>query len=243
MKLAALLLLPLVLGCSTVQRDEKTEHSIQKVFVNKMRVRRPVGAGADPAAGPGGIDYRSDPLPNERMDCETLASLFSELDLPRVRMCLAQLDEETEPVSYLLKRDARPSLVLEKPEQAPDCLRLELPVIPVPREIVFQSPERGQYTCYAARIDLEANQIWGELKLPTDKLAVVLRFPLAKPPTNSEETIRVLAAWALTPIWGESSGKKGRQLTAKIVPDGLCRRCLGNKDFQAEGSLDHLLWP
>lgn len=230
-------------ACSTGGRGGENEHSIQKVFVNKLRVRRPLGASVDPQAGPGGTDYRSNPLPNERLDCETLASMFSELDLGEARRCLSSLGEGTPPVSYRLRRESRPFLELKSPEDAPACLRLALPRIPVPREILFQSPEKGQYTCYSARLDLEANQTFGELRLPTNRVEVLLKFPLAKKPSDDEETIRLLGAWALTLIWGESSGGKERRLAAKIVPDRLCRRCLGDESFQKEGDPDHLLWP
>ena len=243
--LLGLALAPLVFfdGCSSTGRDGGNEHEIQKVFINKMRVRRPLGEGADPKAGPGGLDYRSDPLPNERLDCETLTTMFEGVDLRGLRACFAKLTAETPAVSYRLRREHRPYLELENPDDAPACLRLELLRIPVPREIVFQSPEKGHYTCYSARVDLEANQLWGGLKVPTDRLSILMRFPLTKHPSNDEETVRVLAAWALTPIWKEGSGKKGRQLSAKIVPDRLCRRCLGEKDFLSEGDPDHLLWP
>jgi 1-acyl-sn-glycerol-3-phosphate acyltransferase len=84
----------LLSGCSSAAKREQqgTHHQISHLIPYTLKVRRPVGAGANPVAGPGGEDYASRPLPDARLDCQSLDALFAELNLDEVRACFASLN-------------------------------------------------------------------------------------------------------------------------------------------------------
>ena len=96
----------------------KNDHFLHKIIVNNIHFRRPAGPGADPSGGPGGTDYRSDPAPDARLDCRPAAELFNGIDIKAVRECLSDKTTAT-PVSYRLRREAVPKLVLnvDEPEK------------------------------------------------------------------------------------------------------------------------------
>jgi hypothetical protein len=224
----------------------KNEHEISSIYLSTLRVRRPPGPGADPKAGPGGEDYTSHPLPNEQLDCETLDSLFREMKLAAIRKCFADQSgprAKTVSYSFRLKREAIPYLELRDPEKAPACLRETLGKIPVPREILFQGVQGDPPTCFSSRLDIEANQVLG-IRLPTDRLDLQISFPLQQLPGSDEELERQLGAWSLTPLWGEGSDSSERKaLKAKIVPEAICRRCLGEKGMLEHPAPDAAIWP
>jgi hypothetical protein len=182
-------------------------------------------------------------LPNDRLDCEKLPELLKPVDLAKLRACLAGINESST-VLYRLRREAAPSLELEREDATPPCLAATLPSIPVPREIVFQSlsPETGRISCYAAGIDVHADEILG-VKVPSHKLELELDFPMMayKIPKNDDETARLLASWALTPFWTASDGLTS--LPSRVLTDALCKKCIGEKDLWKEGGQEPLEWP
>ncbi len=146
---------------------------------------------------------------------------------------------------YELQRSAVPVLRLrlgkkEESDRIPACVKELLSEIPVPREIIFQSPATGTFSCYSARLDVEADERLG-VKLPIAKFDLSILLPLKEAPRDAREAERVLTAWSLTPFFGTERGKGA--LVAKIVPDHLCRQCMGEKELRTERDWVPLLWP
>jgi len=219
----------------------KNDHFLHKIIVNNIHFRRPAGPGADPSGGPGGTDYRSDPAPDARLDCRPAAELFNGIDIKAVRECLSDKTTAT-PVSYRLRREAVPKLVLnvDEPEKVSLCVYKTLPEIPVPREIFFETNEYGQMLCYSARLDIEADELAGA-KMPMAKIDVTIPLPLKRPPKDDAETVRLLQSWALTPLWG--AGRDGKpELKSKIVTKQLCKKCIGEKNLMQRESVP-AYWP
>jgi hypothetical protein len=222
-------------ACSAPRIQSRAVHEL---IPSTLKVRRPVSPGADPLVGPGGIDYRSAVLPNERLDCESVSELFSGMDLPAVRSCLASIRRGE--IRYDLDRATQPAWVLHDPEDAPECVARLLARIPVPREIFFQSWNEGNANCYASRIDLESDELL-HVKVPfRGQKSLQLEFPLMETLGSDADLVRVLGSWALTPIWKED----GSFLDSKIVPDSICRKCLGeNAMFHPGTGVEPELWP
>ncbi len=230
----------LVLACSSAEKRERDSNrrTIRKLIPYSLHYRRTPFIGADPAVGPGGIDYQTNPRPGARFDCEPMKSLFKEIDLISLRRCLGTLKSDLV-VLYRLKRDPAPFLVLdENPEMKPDCLRTALANIPVPREIFFQSNEEGVMSCYSSRLDIEADELFW-VKVPKAKTALRLDFPLASPPETDEQTHLLLMSWAMAPFWRDP----GHHLISHLVPDALCRACLGKENMLENSGPPVLLWP
>jgi hypothetical protein len=171
-------------------------------------------------------------LPNERLDCETVDALFRGVDLAAVRDCLKEM-REPRALEFRLMRSARPELRLQETEDTPACARTALATLPVPREIIFQSMAEGHLTCYASRLDIEADQVLGA-RVPWRRMVVRAELPLDVPPETDAQTARVVTGWVLSPFWGEA----GRQVDAKIVPDSICRTCLGTRPADPSEALD-----
>ncbi len=234
-------LLVMELGCTSAPRHEVT---LYQLVPDSIRVRRPSGPGADPNAGPGGVDYQGQPLPNERLDCETMKWLFHELDLKAVQECFKSLSRPVD-VLYTLRREAVPFFLLEQSETDPLCLRSSLEKIPVPREIIFQSNAvqtgmRGgePLDCYAARLPIEADQ-WMGIRLPKSRATLKIHFPLSKAPESPDEIVRLLASWVLAPLWDDYT----HALNSKIVPAHLCKQCIGEKEMYDTQRPPSVFWP
>ena len=215
-------------------------HTIHTIFPSTLRARRPEGAGASPREEPDGIDYRSIHPPSENFDCEVLATLFRDLKLNETRKCLGELSKSEVPVRviYELERDFAPYLKLVSDESTPACLKEQLPKIPVPREIFFQSNEDGNLNCYSARLNIEANKPL-DVRLPIHGFQLRLDFPVEYPFQSDAELIRLLGAWALSPIWN----LQNKSVNAKLVPDALCQKCLGEKNMVDLRTTDPVTWP
>lgn len=211
-------------------------YHLHKLIPYTLRVRRPASPGANPKVGPGGIDYRSEPLPDAHFDCETATWLFRELKLADIRSCLAPLKSLS--VSYRVKWLPVPYLELDAGDETPECLKSTLSSIPVPREIFFQSNEDDRLECYSSRLNIESNEI-ADFKLPIAKTAVKVEFPLLQPPKDDDETRMLLLTWALTPFWDRSDGT----LLSHLVPDTICGACLGEKTKLGPTSPKPLSWP
>lgn len=230
------------------------EHALKQLIPYTLKIRRPTSPGADPKAGPGGTDYQSDPLPDENFDCREVSWLFREIDLVEARACLAVLsapptpDSEQaakKPISHLLftvRWLPVPELELDASGfdegSAANCLKKVLSHLPVPREIFFQSNEGDRLACYSSRLAVEANEIAG-FKLPIKKTALRVELPLKPLPKDDAETRMLLMTWALTPFWN----REKNTLAAHLVPDGICRRCLGEKTMLGPTDPAPVPWP
>ncbi|MBI4925958.1 MAG: hypothetical protein HY843_08555 [Bdellovibrio sp.] len=224
----------LVSGCASTQ---KNIHWKSQFYPSSLHVRRPPFLPADPTVSGGGEDFKSKPLPDEKFNCEKKDYLFSKLNIEKIQKCLQEIKQNIE-VLYRLKREPLPSLYLDENEQNPSCLIKELNEIPVPREIIFrtQENENSQLSCYTSRLEWEANR-WMDIKLPKDKIALKIKLPLEKPPKSREGWMGLLTTWALSVYWEE----KG--LASIVLPDALCLRCFGVKEFDDKELVLEKQWP
>lgn len=238
------------LGCSSTP---STERVLSDFAPETLRIRRPEGAGADPKAEPGMPEYEAQKKPNAKFDCQYPHELFMGVSMLEIRSCLNELYAETKKTSkpievlYRLKRGPVSHLELDGLNDADfkSCLKQALPKISVPREIMYQGYEvKGKdqkILCYASRMNIEANQ-WMGLELPMAKWALKLSIPLPSapdaPPATDDELQRTLVTWALTPFRDESG-----HFRAKIVPDAICRQCLGEKGMLKKPVEDAFFWP
>ncbi|MBY0470961.1 hypothetical protein K2X30_07300 [bacterium] len=236
------LLLIFFTGCSSSLK--KGEHLIEHLVVAKTMVRRPVGPGAAPSIGPGGTDYTSHPLPDEKLDCKPIPSIFSGIDLGKLRACLASANPEKDVpfLLYKLHRDPEPFFELVKNEKNPKCMQEVLPRIPLPREIFFvaqKTPEEDNRTrCYATRLNLEADKIF-DVKVPRAQVALRLNWPWGQTIKTDAEMLRVLGGWALTPFYDSEKGG----FVSQFVTEATCRRCLGDPLYYKELGPTPFLWP
>lgn len=228
----------------------KHEYTLSEILASPLRVRRPLGHPAHPEAGPGGSDYQSHPLPNDRYDCEKTDYLVQEVVKKSVLACFQSIKKSMS-IEYLLKLDVQPEFILDVSEEDlkdpkfefPRCLVQTLPKLPVPREILVmgRQDENKPPECYSARLDIEANQVLG-FKLPKGKQALRVDFPLVHPPKTLEELKRTLLAWMLTPLFStEDPGDI--HLKSKYVPSVICQRCFGEKEIIKPSEPLPPLWP
>lgn len=252
---SAALLLALA-GCSTGRGSGNSggksvrEHALRQLIPYTLKVRRPVSPGADPKAGPGGIDYRSDPLPDQNFDCQDVSWLFKEVDLSEARACLAAMSAPPLPdspqavtqllfnVRWLPVPELDLDLSIFDDESEGGCLKKIFGHLPVPREIFFQSNEGDRLACYSSRIAVESNEVGG-FKLPINKTALRIPLPLKPFPKNDAEMRMLLMTWALTPFWHREKNTIG----AHLVPDAICRRCLGEKTMLGPTDPAPVSWP
>lgn len=231
-----------VSGCSSPPKDL---HWTAQLYPSTLMVRRTPHAPARPKAMGGEKEYQSDPLPNAQYDCEPIEAMWKGMNLRAIRECLSTVNTTKErlSVNYRLVRDPAPYLQPEDPETAPACLKEVLPKIPVPREIFFQGQMSdsagGMLTCFNSRINLEDDELWG-WKLPIGKLDLELVFPMMELPSNDAETRMLLQAWGLRLLRDQDHQLK---FPVKVVPDFLCRRCLGRDRWLEPHNPLPALWP
>ncbi len=256
------LLLLVAIGCSSSRPapSESTEpvqnenlatlhpgnvHALARLQFSTVQFRRPLSESANPLAGPGGTDYRSHPLPNAKYDCERPAELFARapVNLRKLRDCLVSMRASVK-VLYRLRREPVPLLVLDSQDEMPACLREVAPELPMPREIVFQSAESGSLQCYSARVDVDASQLMGFHVPIIRKLAVRLDLPvsLKDVPSNDASMVDLLTTWVIALFWSENPGE-GETLLAKLVPEIICRRCMGEKNMLKATDPPQAPWP
>ncbi len=222
-------------GCSSAPKNVV---GISKLLPTTLRVRRPGAPGADPEAGPGGIDYRSQAVPSASFDCDMTDTLWKDMDFAAIRACLKTVVAPID-VVYRLKREPDPRLVLDShDEKTPPCLAQAMPEIRVPREIAFQSPEPDGLSCYAARLDLEADELLGQ-KVPGSRFYLWLRLPLQPNPQDDDETRRVLVGWALSPFWDPRTNT----VPSKVLTRDLCKACIGERSLHDPDAPLGNLWP
>jgi hypothetical protein len=196
------------------------------------------------------------------MDCRDTRSLAQGFDLRAFRTCIAEVNQNPEKPKFRfrLQRVPEPYLELQDPEDAPECIRNLLSKIPVPREIFYQAlptnlPQAKSavgtdrptkdvgpyYDCYAASLDLEADQVMG-VKVSKAKWDLVIEFPLKKIALRTdEEALRVYLGWAIMPFFNKEKGEW--TVPSKYVPDHICKMCMGEERMLKTGDPLPLLWP
>jgi hypothetical protein len=214
-------------GCASAPKGLRQLHG---VGIFDLKIRRPEGKGADPQAGPGGKDYRSETPVSDQLDCRPSNELLKDVPLQELRACLdlmkSELKDEVD-VAYRLRRQAQPQLELIETKSTPPCIKGALPVIPVPREIFFQSDEEGRPECYSSRLPIEADEVLSR-KMPIARTNLVLQFPLAEVPATDHELSTLIKTWILSLFFTTTDP---REISAWIVPKHLCAKCFGGYDF------------
>lgn len=209
-----------IAACSHTETSQKNLHRVEQVEMSSLHVRRPSGPGADVDVGPGGVDFRSNPPPDENFDCKKVSSLFASLRLDALTACMSSLEKPVE-LFYSLRRSAEPAWVLKSSDQAPLCLREILGEIPVPREIVFRNRERD---CYTSRVDMEADEVLG-FKVPKNQVELKISFPPEQTESKAD-LMRRIGSWALTPFWN----RELNAIPSRLLPEHLCRVCVEQPD-------------
>lgn len=224
---------------SAVVYDKDREiHKIHKVILSNLRARRPPSLPADPKADPGGEDYRSQPVPDSRFDCQPIRDLFKGVLLKELRECLSKTQQPIT-VFYRLRRMAQPYWRIEEDEEeVPACLKRALPEIPIPREIVFQSNDEGPMQCYSARLDISSDELLSA-KMPMDKWLLKISFPISDPYKDEEQALKLLTAWALSPFLNLES----REMNVRIVTEQFCKACIGEWEMFQQTGRPFTLWP
>lgn len=221
------------LGCSTAPANVRQVHNLIPASV---RWRRPAGPGADPQAGPGGWDYTSHPLPDAHWDCKRPYDVLGQLPIYPIQACLNSLKKPLE-ISFELNDDFSPGLDLEVSSDQPACLLATLKRIPIPREIIFQEAQ-SPYACASARLSLEADQF--KMIRPPFRTAILkIQLPLAAPLLTGGETVRLLEGWALSAFPDPST----RSFPSQLVPDSICRQCLGEEPWRPREDEPPESWP
>lgn len=240
-----------LLGCSSAEKEERERSRvwIDKLALINLHYRRPQAASADSDAGPGGEDYQSHPLPNSRLDCMPADQLFQGLKLDAIRSCLSSsnLSAQDFILTFSVQKSIQPVLVLKKEEvkkgqpRRPVCVDQLLSEIPVPREIYFQGVREGhgrELGCYAAGIVPETAPLVG-FRLMPQKTDLALRIPPVRPLKSIQDVRLLLLAWVLKPFWDAQRNL----IEARVVPDQLCRVCIGEKNLVQFKVPPVPLWP
>lgn len=210
--------------------EDRGERLVRRLYPSDFRYRRPVGKPADPTLGPGGDDYTSDRLPNERFDCEKPEALHASLNLKAIASCMKEL-EIGYTLEYELVRAIQPYWYLLAPEEDPDsipeCVKTHMVQIPIPREIFFFAPDPAFRTqCMSSRLDIQADEVFQ--KKFSDLFArrlLRVSFPLDDPAQTEDQVRRILLGWSLTPFF-ETEGERAG-FASKMVPDAICKTCFG----------------
>jgi hypothetical protein len=242
-------------GCSSAQKsdDDKGHVWVDQIALVSLHYRRPQVAGADPDAGPGGVDYYSHPLPNSRLDCEPAENLFKDLKLDAIRDCMnsTKLSNQDFILTFSVQKSIRPLLLLHKEEnqdgnnknqpRRPNCVDELLSEIPVPREIYYQGQQEGQkgkLECYVSGLKPETPPLLG-VRLKHEKTELAVNLPPVRPLKTKQDVQLLLLSWALRPFWDSQRD----QLRARAIPDSLCRLCIGEKNLVEMGIPPVPLWP
>jgi len=109
----------------------------------------------------------------------------------------------------------------------------------MPREIFFQSAEeKGALECYASRLPLDSDKLLNT-PWPFKRTHLNVEFPLPATPDTDAKTSLLLETWALTPFFSSESG----QIEARIVPDALCKACIGESNLATADQPIPPHWP
>lgn len=206
----------LVVSCSGPQKPKpQTPHSdpvlVEALSLHLIKIRRPLGTMPDPKSGPGGLDYKSSEEPSKNWDCKSIEKLFAGMNPTYNRAEISKCGESLTGIrEYVLQRSPRPVLKLIPVDQ-PSCLDKWMPVIPLPREIVYFS---SKAECMTTRIDVEADRILG-FKLPIRQSMIKVKFPI-------EPTSLWVESIVLTTFWNpELKGFASYPMSQK-----LCMQCM-----------------
>ena len=246
-------------NCAT---ETKNTYAIRQLAPALLYVRRPLSVPASASASPGGYDYSGHPAPAGKMDCQETRSLAAGFDLRAFRSCIAEVNKAGEKprFRFRLQRVDQPYLELRNPDDAPECIRKLLSKIPVPREIFYQAlppvlPSRQAgagtavagrdtgpyYDCFAASVDLEADEIMGS-KVHMAKWELEIQFPLKSLALRTdEEALRLYLGWAIMPFFGKEKGEWN--VPSKFVPFHICKMCMDEARMLKTGDPLPLLWP
>jgi hypothetical protein len=240
-----------LIGCSSAEKidQDRSRAWVDKIALKTLHYRRPQGASADPQAGPGGSDYQSQPLPNSNLDCEPAENLFQGLQLSAIRACLssANLSAQDFILTYSVQKSIQPLLILRKEDvkkdepHRPACVDELLGSIPVPREIFFQGVrdiKKGELGCFAAGLTPDTSPLLG-FRLNTEKTEIDIKIPPARPLKTTQDVRLLLMSWALRPFWSSQRN----QIESRVVPDRMCRLCIGEKNLVHVQVPRVPLWP
>jgi len=244
-------------GCTTA--SQQSEYFMHGILLYNLHYRRPVGIGANPVALHDEIDFESHPKPDSHFDCQPLKSLYKDLNLAAVRECLRNSSKprikkvspdqdsggvERNAVIFELHREITPYLMLEENDQdsdyglTPPCFTAVLKKVQVPREIFFQSNDRGQLSCYNAKLPISDEEFLG-INAFLNKFKVRVNLPLDHIPTNDTETVHLLATWSLSPFLNQDV----QGIPSKIVTSNICQACIGNDKLFLETDSLPPKWP
>ncbi len=176
------------------------------------------------------------------LDCERSEDFFAKLNLSAIRTCLSETpmrgttaESKSFEIEWGLAKSGQPSLELRNPDDAPECLRTALSVIPFPRELVYvvagESPTRGE--CFTSRLALDPGEVLG-WELPRARIRLRVRFPLREPPRSDREVERMLRAWALSIYRGGS--RENGAFHGRFLPVRYCQKCLGVPESGERGA-------
>jgi|GEM_PF-3112610 len=234
-------------ACSTpgaLDPPRKKMHEVSVVLYDALRYRRPLHTAAEGDAGPGGVEFRTvERADLQTLDCITPESLLKQsptaggITPERVKACFDSIQSPVE-VHWRLRREVQPFWELIEEEGpveeggTPACIRELFPVLPLPREIIFEGMSRENLrSCFSSSPDWERDRLWGFKMQFLSKQDLVVAFPfdfegLGETPEGRLESL--LAAWTLAPFLVPDEQEK-RFIPAVVVPDALCFRCVGKE--------------
>ena len=238
-----MMLLVAVMGlsgaCSSASKNNSVNvtKQIRQLIPYSVHVRRPAVLGADPNVGPGGPDFKTEPLPNEKYDCQPYADIFKDISEIKIRECLNTVKSEVT-LRYRMNRAPAPFYELEKNEHVPPCFEEVLPKIPLPREIVFQSNEEGSLGCYSSRLNIEADELFW-VKVPKAKTVLDIMVPSVFEEAANEEAFRLLLlSWMIAPFYDDKN-----YIPSTVMPDVFCIACMGERNMSKATKAPIVLWP
>ena len=215
-------LLLLIGGCSSAAMQ--LDRSVQGIFWENLHFRRPTISGADPQAQ-STLDegYLRTTKVSATLDCEPIKSLFKEVDFALLRSCLVELSklQSAKEIYFELVRDIMPYLKLKDSKEVPECVRQSISVLPVPREIVYQTNEKGSLSCYSSRIPVADEEFMG-INAFLFRTRLTIRLPLPQLPGNDRELVNLLTTWVITPFYDDN----GQHLLGELVPTSTCAVCM-----------------
>lgn len=121
-----------------------------------------------------------------------------------------------------------------KPE-GPVRPNYSIPVLTRPAE---HAPAAEAPSCYVSRLEVEKEKfiVW-----ETKRIALKIDFPLERIPETDAETLALLSAWAISPLWEEPG--EPRVFRARVLPNSLCQRCFGPMPLLDSLDGKPPLWP
>ncbi len=232
-------LLLLIGGCSSSALQ--LDRSVQGIFWENLHFRRPTISGADPQAQSTLEEgYLRTAKVSATLDCEPMKFLFKSVDFALIRSCLADLSklQSVKEFHFELVRDIMPYFKLDDSDEVPACVTQSMSVLPVPREIVYQTNEKGSLSCYSSRIPVADEEFMG-IKAFLFRTRLTIGLPLPHLPGNDRELVDLLTTWAITPFYDDN----GRHLLGEMVPTSTCGVCMNRSQISpGEQSLPPT-WP